>query len=187
MLIAVERSHTLTVGHIYYSSYKDIISNSSLTRAANGAELNRADYPELFAKIGTTFGEGDGSTTFNLPNLIHKFPEGGYHSQLGTVHDAGLPNITGNLGWHGAGGTTPYTNLQIVDGCFQSHGQIDGRYGTTTQVNKSYSQGGAFFNASRSSSIYGNSNTVQPASLELNPVIVVRSNVYVAYCFRRTS
>lgn len=33
----------------------------------NGALILRADYPELFAKIGTTYGAGDGSTTFALP------------------------------------------------------------------------------------------------------------------------
>lgn len=35
----------------------------------NGSELDRTEYNHLFAIIGTTFGEGDGSTTFNLPNL----------------------------------------------------------------------------------------------------------------------
>jgi len=34
-----------------------------------GQELYRGDYPDLFAVIGTTYGSGDGSTTFNLPNL----------------------------------------------------------------------------------------------------------------------
>lgn len=34
-----------------------------------GQELYRGDYPALFAVIGTTYGAGDGSTTFNLPNL----------------------------------------------------------------------------------------------------------------------
>ena len=34
-----------------------------------GQELYRGDYPELFAVIGTTYGAGDGSTTFRLPNL----------------------------------------------------------------------------------------------------------------------
>lgn len=34
----------------------------------DGSAVNRADYPALFAKIGTTYGAGDGSTTFNLPN-----------------------------------------------------------------------------------------------------------------------
>jgi microcystin-dependent protein len=35
----------------------------------DGAAISRAQYPELFAVIGTDFGAGDGSTTFNLPNL----------------------------------------------------------------------------------------------------------------------
>lgn len=34
----------------------------------DGSAVSRADYPALFAKIGTTYGIGDGSTTFNLPN-----------------------------------------------------------------------------------------------------------------------
>lgn len=35
----------------------------------DGSEVSRVEYSELFAAIGTTYGEGDGSTTFNLPNL----------------------------------------------------------------------------------------------------------------------
>jgi microcystin-dependent protein len=34
-----------------------------------GQELYRGDYPDLFAVIGTTYGVGNGTTTFNLPNL----------------------------------------------------------------------------------------------------------------------
>lgn len=34
-----------------------------------GQEVYRGDYPELFAVIGTTYGSGNGTTTFNLPNL----------------------------------------------------------------------------------------------------------------------
>ncbi|NLO90692.1 MAG: phage tail protein [Elusimicrobia bacterium] len=35
----------------------------------NGAAISRTTYSALFAVIGTTFGVGDGSTTFNLPDL----------------------------------------------------------------------------------------------------------------------
>lgn len=35
----------------------------------NGAAVSRTTYAALFAKIGTTWGAGDGSTTFNVPNL----------------------------------------------------------------------------------------------------------------------
>lgn len=40
---------------------------------ANGAAVSRTNYAALFAAIGTTFGVGDGSTTFNLPDLRGEF------------------------------------------------------------------------------------------------------------------
>jgi microcystin-dependent protein len=40
---------------------------------ANGAAISRTTYATLFAAIGTTFGSGDGSTTFNLPDLRGRF------------------------------------------------------------------------------------------------------------------
>ena len=41
-----------------------------------GAAVSRMTYATLFALIGTTFGVGDGSTTFNLPNYTNRFPYG---------------------------------------------------------------------------------------------------------------
>lgn len=43
---------------------------------ANGATVSRTTYAALFSKIGTTFGTGDGSTTFNLPDLRGEFLRG---------------------------------------------------------------------------------------------------------------
>jgi len=40
---------------------------------ANGAAVSRTTYATLFSAIGTTFGVGDGSTTFNLPDLRGRF------------------------------------------------------------------------------------------------------------------
>lgn len=40
---------------------------------ANGAALSRTTYAALFSAIGTTYGTGDGSTTFNLPDLRGEF------------------------------------------------------------------------------------------------------------------
>nr|CUV57319.1 putative phage tail collar protein [Ralstonia solanacearum] len=42
----------------------------------NGAAVSRTTYARLFNVIGTTFGAGDGSTTFNLPELRAEFPRG---------------------------------------------------------------------------------------------------------------
>ncbi len=43
---------------------------------ANGALVSRTAYAALFAVIGTTFGAGDGSTTFALPDLRGEFIRG---------------------------------------------------------------------------------------------------------------
>jgi microcystin-dependent protein len=43
---------------------------------ANGAAVSRTTYSDLFAAIGTTFGVGDGSTTFALPDLRGEFLRG---------------------------------------------------------------------------------------------------------------
>ncbi len=42
----------------------------------NGGAVSRATYADLFAVIGTTFGVGDGVTTFNLPDLRAEFLRG---------------------------------------------------------------------------------------------------------------
>ena len=47
----------------------------------DGRAVSRSDYSELFAVIGTTYGSGDGSTTFNLPNLKGRVPVGKDSSQ----------------------------------------------------------------------------------------------------------
>lgn len=42
----------------------------------NGQAISRTTYAALFALLGTTFGAGNGSTTFNLPNYIDRMPIG---------------------------------------------------------------------------------------------------------------
>ena len=42
----------------------------------DGSAVSRTGYPRLFAVIGTAFGDGDGSTTFNVPDYRNKFPRG---------------------------------------------------------------------------------------------------------------
>lgn len=53
----------------------------------NGALLNRTTYADLFAAIGTTWGAGDGSTTFALPDLRGEFVRGFTDGRAGV--DAG--------------------------------------------------------------------------------------------------
>lgn len=71
---------------------------------ANGALVSRTVYARLFSAIGTTFGEGDGGSTFQLPDLRGEFlrgwdagknldPERGF----GTAQGDAIRNITGTI------------------------------------------------------------------------------------------
>lgn len=60
----------------------------------NGSTVSRTTYAALFAVIGITYGEGDGSTTFALPNLTNRVLQGCSDTYpVGYQHEAGLPNL----------------------------------------------------------------------------------------------
>ena len=126
----------------------------------NGGAISRTTYSALFAVIGTTYGSGDGSTTFNLPDLTDRFLQGGTTS--GTVKEAGLPNITGSLLF------STIKSTDLTPGATQNNAF----YTQTTQYNwenevaqRSNTCNTVHLNASRSNPIYGNSSTVQPPAL----------------------
>ena len=71
---------------------------------ANGAAVSRTLYAALFQAVGTTYGAGDGRTTFNLPDLRGEFIRGwddgrGIDSgrTLGSVQGDAIRNITGKI------------------------------------------------------------------------------------------
>lgn len=63
---------TTPIGSIYlYSSSENIPGGFKI---CNGQAIYRTEYPKLFEIIGITYGEGDGVTTFNLPDLSNQTP-----------------------------------------------------------------------------------------------------------------
>ena len=56
----------------------------------DGSAISRTTYADLFTGIGTTYGVGDGSTTFNLPDLRAKNPMGVNDSSLDNGEDLSL-------------------------------------------------------------------------------------------------
>ena len=151
---------SIPVGAIIYYAHKTVPANFLI---CNGGAVSRTTYATLFNLIGTTYGAGNGSSTFNVPNLIGRFPEG--NATPGTVHNAGLPNITGSLDtvraylWDGESGSFyPTHNSSVVLNAVQVSGDNQGAWQT-------------HFDASRSSAIYGKSSTVQPPALTLVPCI----------------
>lgn len=130
----------------------------------NGANVSRTDYAALFAAIGTIYGTGDGSTTFGLPNLDGRFLEGTTStSSVGNYRSAGLPNISGH-----SGEALRYADT-FIDGAFSKS------TGSATRELGWYQGDGAAqyqaFDASISNSIYGTSSVVQPASMQVMPLI----------------
>ena len=129
----------------------------------NGAEVGRATYPDLFAKIGTIYGAGDGSTTFNLPNFVGRFAEG-TDANAGEYKEAGLPNIIGSFGT-----TTEnslfWTGNTVTTGAF-THEDRTCLHADSQMLSVSSSKT-VSFDASKSNSIYGNSDTVQPPALKM--------------------
>lgn len=130
--------------------------NSSLDGylICNGSAVSRTTYVELFAVIGTTYGTGDGSTTFNVPNLTDRFIQGS--GTAGTKKDAGLPNIT--------------ATADVTQGASRSYNATGAFYQTDNGNGGNWDTAASCklnLNASRSSSIYGKSSTVQPPALTM--------------------
>jgi microcystin-dependent protein len=82
-----------------------------------GAAVSRSTYSALFAVIGTTFGVGDGTTTFNVPNYTNRMPYGTTVGATGGSADAIVVSHT-----HTATVTDPgHTHTQTL-GYFTSGG-----------------------------------------------------------------
>lgn len=133
----------------------------------NGALVSRTEYARLFAKIGTKYGAGDGSTTFALPNLDGRVLQGTTNTGLvGNYLEASLPNITGYSRFVAIGDNWPI--LSYAYGTFsgsnniQNNGASVARSSTPVETNSSLN-----FNSKYSSSIFQDGATVQPNALQV--------------------
>ena len=122
----------------------------------NGANVSRTDYANLFAAIGTKWGEGDGSTTFTLPNFNDRFIEGTTDTEkVGQYLEAGAPNITGELTVN-----IPWTSAN-------ESGALKGTsYGRNYCTGPDWQDvmGKILLNAQNGNSTYGRAETIQPSS-----------------------
>lgn len=128
----------------------------------DGAEYSKEDFEDLYKVIGDLYTKETASTGyFNVPDLRGKFAEGA-NGNLGADIAAGLPNIEGvaNLQGANANGTATGVFTVLTRGV---HGS--GSSGANTYINN------VGFDASKSNSIYGNSDTVQPPALAVNFII----------------
>lgn len=87
---------TALVGSIMlYGATSMTAANAAGWYRCDGSPASRTTYATLFGVIGTTFGAGDGSTTFNLPDLRNRVPVGaGSLYTLGTAVGAATVDIS---------------------------------------------------------------------------------------------
>ena len=83
---------------------------------ADGSAISRTEYAELFEVIGTTYGAGDGSTTFNLPDkrervsVMYKSGSTNYGTLGGKLGSSSYTLTTANLPAHSHSITDYYIN-----------------------------------------------------------------------------
>ena len=83
----------------------------------NGAAVSRSTYAALFAIVGTTYGAGDGASTFNLPDLQDNVAVGKSGTKtLGSTGGANTVASTGNVG-----GSTANATLSTAQLASHSH------------------------------------------------------------------
>lgn len=96
----------------------------------DGSQISRTTYSILFMVIGTTYGSGDGSTTFTLPDLRNKFPIGsGSTYSIGAAGGSATNSlIVANLPSHSHTGTTNSSTTGIsINDPGHSHTQYEAR------------------------------------------------------------
>lgn len=174
----IDVSDTTPVGDVVYRPYL----RTGYVKA-NGATVNRSDYPRLVAfadanNLWTSnpstepwkYGRGNGNTTMVLPDYRNRFIQGGDSS---SVKSAGLPNITYKLTPEetGASQTGVFTQSAFNKGSLFENGamKMQKTRDAVTSGSGWFEVASLDFDASRCSLIYGSANTVQPPSIQLIP------------------
>ena len=125
----------------------------------NGQQVSRTKYSRLFNVIGTLYGSGDGSTTFNLPDYRNRVLQGSSDGKYKKL-DAGLPDHIHGIKVSSDGSKDGYNTATgyLARGFtkYSSPWSKDNNNGVNKLLVAS---------ASSSNSIYGKSSTVQPPAL----------------------
>lgn len=120
----------------------------------DGSTISRTDYVELFSAIGTTFGGGNGSTTFSLPDLRALFirgsgNQGGYSATFAQKQEASI--VYAGAPYQASG----YLSVTV--------GNADKVERFSNQSRSMYGNGGANANS--------NINYIRPYNIALTPII----------------
>lgn len=185
----IEKTSGRNIGDIFYTMRNDTALNGAVE--CNGAPYNTTDFVgaqsigalleagkvpyvslgqyatllETQGSVGVFGWDGEGTTTFRVPTLQDVFIECGEASELGDYVSAGLPNITATWCSDNRDGSS-------------FHESATGAVTQSTKPNWSFAGGSAYstsykntLDASDSSSVYGNSDTVQPETVRYRAMV----------------
>ena len=144
----------------------------------NGSAVSRTTYSGLFAVVGTTYGIGDGSTTFNVPDFQGKCcqnlsPSKALASSGGATTVTATGNVAGNLASHTLSSTEIATHTHPLVGAGSSTGTSIGN-GSGGGTRSSGSTGGGG----------GHSHTISGASLAGDAKSVLQKYITLVYIIK---
>ena len=127
---------------------------------ANGSAVSRTTYASLFAAVGTIYGAGNGSTTFNLPDLRGQFVRG-WDAAGGTARGCDVSRIFG----------TSQTSSFIFDGVDVYYGNTGVQSGGENRITTGRpAQGHAYASSTPNTTAQG-SQGIRPMNVALLPCI----------------
>jgi len=144
----------------------------------DGSAVSRSTYAALFAIVGTTYGVGDGSTTFNLPDLQDKTIVGKSGTKaLASTGGANAVTNTGSVSGNSA--NTTLSEAQLASHVHSMHSQTSGggggnnetsgpNPGGSSQTGSGSTGGGGAHSHAISATFNGNSESV------LQPYVTIK-------------
>ncbi len=113
----------------------------------NGAVISRTTYANLFSIIGTVWGSGDGSTTFNLPDFRGEFLRGwdngrgidfgrtfaNFQDHQSLNHDHKIRNYNGGIGTNSYPNNITYSSGSYIDSFNEVTESPSGNFGSETR------------------------------------------------------
>ena len=148
----------------------------------NGANVSRSTYSGLFAVIGTTYGSGDGSSTFGLPDLQDNVAVGKSNNKaLASTGGANTVSSAGNIS-----GSTANATLSTAQLASHSHPQGRGNPGSVSNANAQnppQQQGGGPGNTGSAGSGQGHSHNMS-ANFSGDATSVVQPFLTVIYIIK---
>jgi microcystin-dependent protein len=169
----------------------------------NGTAVSRTTYADLFAIIGTTYGAGDGSTTFNVPDLQDNVAVGKSNNKAlastggaNTVANSGNVgtntniNVTGNVGGSTANATLSTAQLASHSHSFTAgpaqnpFGNIKTNDGSPNTVNTSNSGSGSGHSHNMSANFSGSGNASSTSNFTGSSNSVLQPYLTVIYIIK---